>query len=147
MLEGEAGHHGRTIGFAATTATAKQSNVPRHELRHIDHVADVVLPAALERPVGRHVHRLARAQRRLEILGQRPADAVGLGRGVSEVVGEAGLRWKDGSRDESKSQSAQGLRDDSHSARRLRGENARLLSILACREQELHELKNLGVLG
>ena len=33
-----------------------------------------------------------------------------------------------------------GLRDE---ARRLRGENARLLSILACREQELHELKNL----
>ena len=32
------------------------------------------------------------------------------------------------------------LRDE---ARRLRGENARLLSILACREQELHELKNL----
>ena len=60
-----------------------------------------------------------------------------------EAEGEAGLRWKDGSRDESKSQSAQGLRDDSHSARRLRGENARLLSILACREQELHELKNL----
>ena len=61
-----------------------------------------------------------------------------------EAEGEAGLRWKDGSRDESESsESAQGLRDDSHSARRLRGENARLLSILACREQELHELKNL----
>ena len=57
-----------------------------------------------------------------------------------EAEGEAGLRWKDGSRDESESESAQGLRDE---ARRLRGENARLLSILACREQELHELKNL----
>jgi len=43
-------------------------------------------------------------------------------------------------RDKSESESAQGLRDE---ARRLRGENARLLSILACREQELHELKNL----
>ena len=61
-----------------------------------------------------------------------------------EAEGEAGLRWKDGSRDESESESESegeaGLRDE---ARRLRGENARLLSILACREQELHELKNL----
>ena len=64
--------------------------------------------------------------------------------GAEAEEGEAGLRWKDGSRDESESESesesAQGLRDE---ARRLRGENARLLSILACHEQELHELKNL----
>ena len=63
----------------------------------------------------------------------------------AEAAGTAGLRWKDGSRDESESESesesAQGLRGGE--ARRLRGESARLLSILACREQELHELKNL----
>ena len=73
---------------------------------------------------------------------QSTRNTTGAGRAElrAEAEGEAGLRWKDGSRDESESESAQGLRDE---ARRLRGENARLLSILACREQELHELKNL----